>query len=571
MSRLDIGLGTVANDGTGDPLRSALNKVNSNFLYTFVQGWKGSYPPGSVITLVGDSTYDDTGGKGVGPAISKQWLSKGGIFQGCDVRNLGANGSEINNWVSTIPHDPSTPNNLKGEVWAVVNTNPDLILICLGRNDVLLAARRAAEGQPITMQNNFNTLVGFFLEKCPQADILLHMPGPFTGPTSATGANPAKFTDFVDADEAALYSLQMRDTYNNCAYLNNPRIRLFDSLSYAPARVDDWNTWVDPETGTTLMQDDTHPSFIGQQRLMRDVGNCALGCRVAEFVSIKPSFVEAVDNAKWNINARCVNVTVIESGSTLLDFALDPLVIVDSHVNVGRDYTRSVADNATPHLPALRALSPYGRFNQLLQAGGQGTGRKLMMGFYDTGNIYSCSKAVYVQTVEGAQRYIQLRFDNHYTYDGVTPTDFSVEDVGQVVFWTEDDEYNPWISRNAQLHSEVYFANNPAGWNNPAPTAIIIDSMTGKQLFDWTEVKFSGSAYVAPSGGSCTVQLWKNDVGQFPGGMNWADGSKEATTPGFASVDLLTGTEWYLEVTLNGGNAKNLKIVMEGYKVLKRD
>ena len=31
MGKLTIGIGTAANDGTGDPLRTAFDKVNSNF------------------------------------------------------------------------------------------------------------------------------------------------------------------------------------------------------------------------------------------------------------------------------------------------------------------------------------------------------------------------------------------------------------------------------------------------------------------------------------------------------------------------------------------------------------
>ena len=51
MSKQAIGVGAVANDGTGDPLRTAFNKVNSNFaeLYDFFSHVVGRwYIPGNI-------------------------------------------------------------------------------------------------------------------------------------------------------------------------------------------------------------------------------------------------------------------------------------------------------------------------------------------------------------------------------------------------------------------------------------------------------------------------------------------------------------------------------------------
>ena len=49
MAQQTISIGTTANDGTGDPLRTAFNKINSNFteLYT-------SSPFGKQVTITGN-------------------------------------------------------------------------------------------------------------------------------------------------------------------------------------------------------------------------------------------------------------------------------------------------------------------------------------------------------------------------------------------------------------------------------------------------------------------------------------------------------------------------------------
>lgn len=52
MSRQNIGIGTVANDGTGDPLRTAFDKTNDNFIELYLQSGHASYA---------DNIYVDSG------------------------------------------------------------------------------------------------------------------------------------------------------------------------------------------------------------------------------------------------------------------------------------------------------------------------------------------------------------------------------------------------------------------------------------------------------------------------------------------------------------------------------
>lgn len=43
MTQQIINIGTAANDGTGDPLRTAFNKINTNFTELYAKGAAGSY------------------------------------------------------------------------------------------------------------------------------------------------------------------------------------------------------------------------------------------------------------------------------------------------------------------------------------------------------------------------------------------------------------------------------------------------------------------------------------------------------------------------------------------------
>ena len=62
MSKQIIGIGTIANDNTGDPLRTAFTKTNENFneLYSGFTGWEqitdSTYTIGSPITILSGVT-----------------------------------------------------------------------------------------------------------------------------------------------------------------------------------------------------------------------------------------------------------------------------------------------------------------------------------------------------------------------------------------------------------------------------------------------------------------------------------------------------------------------------------
>ena len=131
MARQTIGVGSSANDGTGDPLRTALQKVNENFDNTYVQGW-GQLNPGDTVIYVGDS--NTRGRTTFESATAYEWEPVGGVFHGCEVLNYGQNGSQIQGWQQSIAGGDQEQTELidgTANVWLVKNRNPKLSFLAL--------------------------------------------------------------------------------------------------------------------------------------------------------------------------------------------------------------------------------------------------------------------------------------------------------------------------------------------------------------------------------------------------------------------------------------------------------
>ena len=61
MAKQTIGVGTIANDGTGDTLRATFQKTNSNFDELYATDYSGVYAPIANGVTNGDS-HDHSGG-----------------------------------------------------------------------------------------------------------------------------------------------------------------------------------------------------------------------------------------------------------------------------------------------------------------------------------------------------------------------------------------------------------------------------------------------------------------------------------------------------------------------------
>ena len=85
MTQQLINIGTAANDGTGDPLRTALNKVNLNFTELYAGGAGGgtNFPAGSLATP--SVTFGGDHGSGFYAPASGALAMAAGTFQGMQV------------------------------------------------------------------------------------------------------------------------------------------------------------------------------------------------------------------------------------------------------------------------------------------------------------------------------------------------------------------------------------------------------------------------------------------------------------------------------------------------------
>ncbi|QDK80830.1 SGNH/GDSL hydrolase family protein [Spirosoma sp. KCTC 42546] len=224
-----------------------------------------SYPRGSVLVHIGDSRK-----MGQSPwrnAYENDWLAKGGIFEGWTSYNLASNGSPLSLWAASItsgdqnaaPVDYAN-NNTVPNLWQAVNANPQAIEFSLGTNDFRLNTNATA-----TARANLALCVNFLLANT-KADIILDMPPPI-----AFGTEPLTYTNNVDANDAAQKSANIRTIY--LEWMNrNSRVKVFDTHKFLGAyRVDDWQTFLEPEGQGNFQGDVLHPTNIGSQRIAQGI------------------------------------------------------------------------------------------------------------------------------------------------------------------------------------------------------------------------------------------------------------------------------------------------------------
>jgi len=86
MAQQVVNIGTVANDGTGDPLRDAFDKINDNFVELY----------GTSLSARGDwsgtSAFPTTGGSGISGAVVRgnRWRLTGTLSVGGNVYPPGS-------------------------------------------------------------------------------------------------------------------------------------------------------------------------------------------------------------------------------------------------------------------------------------------------------------------------------------------------------------------------------------------------------------------------------------------------------------------------------------------------
>lgn len=512
------------------------------------RAFRKSYPPGSVFVQVGDSNTDNAVGRpGWQYAVNNELTSSGGPLYGCTDVNLGNNGAAILDWKNSIA-TPTVSTTLRGNANAVVNNNPDLIIISLGTNELWSAARRASFGVEATMQANFDTLINFFLDNT-NADIWLRMPQPFSQPNA--------FGDWANADAAAASSEQLRRVH--LAWKNkSPRVLVFDShAAVFGFRVDSRSSGngLDSETGAALHDDDLHLTNLGYRRMCAAMADQLIGHK-RRAVRIKRTPDSILSSAVWSMQGYISNV---ESG-TIINCALDPMQNF-----AGLNFIKNEADLSYPdHVQQL--LLPM-RFSQpvvpqmayVTSAGGSANSLKCW--------CHASGKIVTMTSVSISQR-VTATAGAYYDQVVVSggSTTFDSGDVGPCTWFVSDMVYAPSILvRNRQKEEFVLKIN--ANYNDLPVTNDSDLKFFGEA---WVGVQMTGLyAGLAPSGGTFVCQLYHNSSPVLPTGGVIASGATVGTFAGGPGpTDFAAGSSMSLFCSSNAGNARQVVATFSGYRVL---
>lgn len=151
MARQNINIGTAANDGTGDPLRTAFGKVNSNFTELYGAGYiTSSSLPTSLSELTNDTGYITANSL---PTSLSEFTNDAGYITANEAEFITANSlptslSELTNDVGFI-----TANSLPTAVSELTN---DTNFITANTGYVILNDRYTL-GTPVSFSNQSNT------------------------------------------------------------------------------------------------------------------------------------------------------------------------------------------------------------------------------------------------------------------------------------------------------------------------------------------------------------------------------------------------------------------------------
>jgi len=118
MSKQTINIGTVANDGTGDPLRDAMIKVNDNLTELYDIGGWGYYRDGETITPT--ETFDATPKKLL---IDNTSLLTNTAYLPYEIRGISELWDNINNKITPIALGDSYEVRIEIGITSV-NSNP---------------------------------------------------------------------------------------------------------------------------------------------------------------------------------------------------------------------------------------------------------------------------------------------------------------------------------------------------------------------------------------------------------------------------------------------------------------
>ena len=453
--------------------------------------YRGVYAPGSVIVQVGDSNTDDAFGRpGWNTAVQAEWYTTGAWLDGCTDVNLGSNGSTIQGWkLSILTATASTTT--RGNANAVVNNNPDLIIVSLGTNELITAARRAAEGVEAVMQSNFDTLMRFFLDNT-KADILLRLPQPFGQPNTVLFG-----VDFANQAACDAATEQLRRIH--LVWKNHSRVRLYDShlVRFGLNNTSTTTDSLDAETGLAMYDDCLHLNNLGYRRVAEDIADLNIGNKTRIRPRLRPT-PDSLANAIWS---ETMYLSTIESAGTILNLTIDPISYLAGLNAAKRNESKSISSVPQALIHAIRLTAQLGGQLRVYSAGGAASSLRCF-----------CHASGVVRTMTNLQLSQHVTATPGSYYDQATPiglsSSFTSDDIGPITFSVDSTLYLPTNTvRNTQL-VEIVLAVRDFD-----QTIAVADKIVWRAARPYTALTVAGFCFTAPSGGSTEWQMY-----HYPGG-----------------------------------------------------
>jgi len=511
----------TTNPGNGKPWKNPDNSIQVGAELPR-SAYRGVYAPGSIIVQVGDSNTDDAFGRpGWNTAVQAEWYTTGAWLDGCTDVNLGSNGSTIQGWkLSILTATASTTT--RGNANAVVNNNPDLIIVSLGTNELITAERRAAEGVEALMQSNFDTLMRFFLDNT-KADILLRLPQPFGQPNTVLFG-----VDFANQAACDAATEQLRRIH--LVWKNHSRVRLYDShlVRFGLNNTSTTTDSLDAETGSAMYNDCLHLNDLGYRRMAEDIADLNTGHKTR----IRPQLRATPDSFKSAIWSETMYLASSELGGTIMNLPIDPISYLAGRDAARRNELKSISSLPQALIHAIRITTQLGGQLRLYTAGG---GASSIRCFCHASNI--------VRTMTSVQLSQHVIATPGAYYDQATPiglsSPFTVDDVGPITFAIDDATYLPTSTvRNAQLVEIVL------GVRDFDATVLLGDKFVWRAARAYTGLSIAGFCFTAPSGASTSwiMYHYPGGIGGSPAGIStltFASGVHVATPA--QTVDVAVG------------------------------
>jgi lysophospholipase L1-like esterase len=348
MTQQVINVGTVANDGTGDPIRTAFQKTNANFTDVYAIPFNaGRQLRVGVLgdSVVGNMLSQNTGNySAVGNTLSFSAVAWATMACGLSGRKLWLDVNAVEGYsgyradqVYSAMLPPSftrpTGNNNSGALpYGILATKPDICLVLVGTNDIgsIVALGRTVNQAITSLQQGMRAIYKRLLDNgiLPISISLL--------PRDSPASNAADVPTFNTALSAlaAEFGILYVDVYTNCAATIGGGWK----TGY---------TWTNGAPDATGM----HPGAEGCQSIAADIHT-----KISQSLKLSattPTLYDSVNSLTLTTSQQVVSVTVQAGGS---GYAVGDMIVLANNFLSG-SWTAAVLRVTTVSGGAVTAAS----------------------------------------------------------------------------------------------------------------------------------------------------------------------------------------------------------------------